>query len=364
MQIRSRCTPVQRLKQLVHHLNGFELIEPYAGQKWSSVESIHTSAEEFAEVRGQGFAKRALEIAASGGHNVLMIGPPGAGKTMLARRLPGIMPSLTREESIETSAVHSVAGLLAAGECLIRQRPYRSPHHTITAPAIIGGGRNPLPGEVSLAHNGVLFLDEFTEFPRATLESLRQPLEDGFVTIARTHSSVRYPARCMLVAAMNPCPCGYFGDRTRHCSCTALQVQRHLSKISGPLLDRIDIHIQLQPVTKNRLLGEDKAETSASIRSRVEKARSIQLERFNRTGIVCNAQMSTSQVRKLCKFSQEARSLMEAAITELGLSARSFYRILRVARTIADLEGAGEIDSRHISEALQYRYLDRDLWRR
>lgn len=359
-----RVYPVQRLAQLVQHLNGLEVIEQYTSGQWEEAFSTDTALEDFTEVRGQGFAKRALEIAVAGGHNVLMIGPPGAGKTMLARRLPGIMPRMVRSESIETSAIHSVAGLLAGDECLVRRRPFRSPHHTISAPALIGGGRRPLPGEVSLAHNGVLFLDELTEFPHATLESLRQPLEDGFVTVSRTHSSVTYPARSMLVAAMNPCPCGYFGDRTRQCSCTPLQVQRHLGKISGPLLDRIDIHIQLQPVAKDKLLSRDVGEPSASIRERVEKARSIQAQRFEKAGILCNAGMSTSQVRKVCRFTEETRSLMEVAITELGLSARSFYRILRVARTIADLEGAGQIHSRHISEALQYRYLDRDLWRR
>lgn len=356
--------PVNHLSQLVKFLNKEIEITPYRCDLSGIFKRSRHYEVDFSEVKGQEYVKRALEVAAAGGHNVLMVGPPGAGKTMLARRVPTILPDLTLEEAIQTTKIHSVAGLLPSDQPLIGTRPFRSPHHTISEAGLIGGGRIPKPGEVSLSHNGVLFLDELSEFPRSVLESLRQPLEDGFVTISRALTSVSYPARFMLIAAMNPCPCGYFGDPTRECSCTPYEIQKHLNKISGPLLDRIDIHIQVQAVRREKLLSKDESEPSSCIRERVNKARKIQLSRFKRAKIFCNAQMNQRHIKMFCSIKGETENLLRSAISELRLSARAYHRVLKIARTIADLEEQEEIQPPHVSEALQYRYLDRDMWRR
>jgi magnesium chelatase family protein len=319
-------------------------------------------AADFRDVKGQLHAKRAIEVATAGGHNILMIGPPGAGKTMLAKRIPTILPPLTFEEAIQTTKIHSVAGVLEAGVGLIGVRPFRAPHHTISDAGLIGGGAVPRPGEVSLAHNGLLFLDELPEFQRNVLEVLRQPIEDGTVTIARAAMSLTFPARFMLAAAMNPCPCGFFNDPSRQCTCTPPVIQRYISKISGPLLDRIDIHIDMPAVRYRELRDDSGGENSDGIRQRVMKARQYQLQRYQGEKIYCNAQMSPRQIRKYCAISAECERKLESAVNRLGLSARAHDRILKVARTIADLERAESIGSGHISEAIQYRSLDRNYW--
>ncbi|MGD2216115.1 MAG: YifB family Mg chelatase-like AAA ATPase [Gemmatimonadales bacterium] len=315
---------------------------------------------DLADVRGQEHAKRALEIAAAGGHNILLVGPPGGGKTMLARRLPGILPRLSLAEAIEVTRVHSVAGQLAPDEGLVGQRPFRAPHHTISDAGLIGGGAVPRPGEASLAHHGVLFLDELTEFRRNVLEVLRQPLEDGEVTIGRAARSLSYPARFVLAAAMNPCPCGHLGNGAKRCRCTPRMIQRYRAKISGPLLDRIDLHIEVPPVSCPDLLGVGDGTTSTDVLTRVERARRIQEQRFTkRDGVFANGQMEARDVRSFCRADETALSLLRAALGRFSLSARSFHRVLKIARTVADLEASETVRAAHVGEAIQYRGLDR-----
>ena len=353
--------PVKNLRQLLNHLEGKELIEKAVFVDNEETAS-HFGEADFADVKGQFQAKRALEVAAAGGHNVMMIGPPGSGKSMLAKRIPSILPDMTFEESLETTKIFSVAGRLPKNVSLLRKRPFRSPHHTVSAPGLSGGGTIPKPGEVSLAHNGVLFLDELPEFSRVAMEALRQPIEDGVVTISRVAGTLTYPCSVMLVCAMNPCPCGYFGHETRRCTCPQGAPARYLSKVSGPLLDRLDIHIEVPQVNFDELSDKTKGEPSEAIRARVNTARRIQVKRFEGTGISSNSQMTAEMTRRFCILTDSASMILKKSFDSLGLSARAYDRILRVARTIADLDGAEMIDVKHISEALQYRSLDRKFW--
>lgn len=352
--------PVKNIFEVMRHVSRTELISPCYNRELTETKPAYTV--DFSDVKGQAEAKRALEIAAAGGHNCIMVGPPGAGKSMLAKRIPTILPDMTFEEKLETTKIYSIAGAIPKDKAIIDTRPFRSPHHTVSAQALAGGGVTVHPGEISLCHNGVMFMDEFPEFDRRCKETLRQPLEDGVISISRTSGSVTYPSSIMLIAAMNPCPCGFYGHPTRECKCTPAARKKYLDKVSGPILDRIDIHIEVAPVEYEQLSCKRQEETSAQIKERVNRARRVQQERLKGTGIGCNAKMTPRMTKEFCVLTEDADNLLKISFEKLGLSARAYDKILRIARTIADLDGSELIDTPQIAEALQYRSLDRKYW--
>lgn len=353
---------VSRVETLIEHLEGIRQMETAAPVRFAPADPQFLP--DMADVMGQEFAKRALEVAAAGGHNALLIGSPGSGKSMLAKRLPGILPDITFEESLETTQIHSIAGLIDPNAPLVAARPFRAPHHTVSPAGLSGGGSIPRPGEISLAHNGVLFLDELPEFNRNAMEILRQPMEEGIVTISRVNGRLSYPCNMIVIAAMNPCPCGYYGHPTQACTCSDTKVAQYLGRVSGPLLDRLDLHIEVAPVEFSRLSSAERAEPSAAIKQRVNAARERQQARYTGTGVRCNANLPPNLLKECCPLTEQANTALGTAFKRMGMSARGYDRILKIARTIADLAGVEVIDLPHISEALQYRSLDRKYWRR
>ncbi len=352
--------PLEHLHQAIAFLRGQEKIMALQGAPFLLSDEPEEDGADFSDIKGQPLARRAVEVAAAGGHNLLLLGPPGAGKTMLARRIPTIMPPLSLQESLQTAQIYSVMGLLSPERPLLNRRPFRSPHHTVSDVGLVGGGSNPKPGEISLAHHGVLFLDELPEFSRSSLESLRQPLEEGFVTITRAQGTLTFPAQFVLVASMNPCPCGFLGDAARACVCMPAQIQKYRAKVSGPILDRIDLHVEVPALTMSELTSEEQGEASSAIRARIEQARARQRERFKQEGpLFCNARMNHKQTRRYCRLDPDGKELIRRAIQVIRLSARAYDKVLKISRTIADLAGSQEIGPEHVAEAVQYRSLDR-----